>query len=1305
LPTSLESLAMSHQPSFEAQILQHCYGTDRAKLLQLLKKSRRFKNDDKLRLKLTSSISASAEKVATRQQHRPKSQLDESLPFYQHQQELAEAIIANQVTIVCGETGSGKTTQLPQLCIDLGLADLGMIGHTQPRRIAAQSVCNRIAEELKSEVGAAVGYKIRFGDHTSSKGYIKLMTDGILLAEVQNDRLLNQYSTIIIDEAHERSLNIDLLLGYIKQILPKRPDLKVIVTSATIDPERFSTYFNDAPILNISGRTFPVEMRYRAPSQDDRDYNQALIEAVEELTLAGKEDILVFFSGERQIREAADKLSKIFYKDYDILPLYSRLSQGDQQRIFQRHTKKRIVLATNVAETSLTVPGIRYVIDTGLARLSRYSWRSRIQRLPIEKISQASANQRSGRCGRTAPGICIRLYDEDDFDSRPEFTEPEILRTNLASVILQMDGLNLSSINAFDFVESPDSRLINDGYRLLFELQATDKDDQILKLGREIASLPVDPRLAAMLIRGQQLNCLSEALVIVSALSIQDPRDSSVDNRQAAQQKHVVWQDEHSDFLFWINLWAELKQQQTDLSRNQFSKWCKKQFLSYPRIREWQDIHLQLKQQLNRHFEKGKNKFNTTESDPDTIHRAIFAGIPSHIASFDGTDTAKKQFQATRDRQLLIFPGSGLARTTPKWIMAFSLIETTRLFAHGVARFNTQWAMQDAVHLHQYEHYDPHWQARQGRAVAFRNTRIYGLLIEGGKRVNFATVDPVQARELFIQRALVEGDYRTSNPVVRANRQLIDHYQKQEDKHRRRDILISDLQLFQFYDAILPAKIVDAASFEAWFKQESKDITDALLLTEDSLVEQVIDEDDGTGFPTELNLRDQVLQLDYVFDPASEFDGVTVRIPLVLLNQFQSSDFDWLVPGLLKQKIEGLLRSLPRLVRKNFIPVTDFANACFDRLDSRRGNLYQTLQESLHRMTGVQVNRSDWQLGQLDPHLKMHYWLEDHGDCLEQSHSLETLQEKFGSKANQHFEEQVQHDETLTQSGLTNWSFGDWKSTVEIQQKGSVQQGQVIHSYPALVDYEKSVAIELYETTSDAQFYHATGIARLIYLQLSKTIKYLRKNLPKINETSLMYSAIASKAELIEDLILASIFDCFLNGQLPDSDQSFADCLAQNQNQFIDHANKLAELTHQVLTQYRASMSAIASSSLPANHRSDMTEQCGHLVYDGFLRDLSMPNLSRLPAYFQAILKRIANFKQGSTRIEEGHLQVRKFWAQYLQLSESESTLNQADTTKLDQLRWIIEEFRMASFAQPMKTKMPVSEKKVQALISSIQRA
>jgi ATP-dependent helicase HrpA len=741
-----------------------------------LKKFQQSKTDKGQEQNLIDAIANSVERVQQRRQQKPDSRLDQSLPFYDHRDELAEVIKRQQVVIVCGETGSGKTTQLPQLCLDLGLADFGLIGHTQPRRIAAQSVSSRIAEELKTELGAAVGYKIRFSDRSNPAGYIKLMTDGILLAEIQNDRWLNAYSTIIIDEAHERSLNIDLLLGYLKQILPRRPDLKLIITSATIDPERFSQYFDNAPILNISGRTYPVEIRYRAVMADDRDRDRllALTDAVDELMQVAVEDILVFFASERQIREAAEKLSKRYQREYDVLPLYGRLSHNEQQRIFQRHTRRRIVLATNVAETSITVPGIRYVIDTGLVRLSRYSWRSRVQRLPIEKTSQASANQRSGRCGRLAPGICIRLYDEDDFNNRAEFTEPEILRTNLASVILQMNLLKLGSIHGFNFVDSPDSRLINDGFRLLFELHATDENDRILELGRQIANLPLDPRLAAMLIRAQQLDCLNEILVIASALSIQDPRNTQAENRQAAQEKHRVWQHQNSDFLFWLNLWRELQQQKAELTRNQFSRWCAKHYLSYIRVREWQDIYQQLKQQLR----ESKARFNRAQAEDDTIHRCIFTGIPSHIASFDG----EKQFQGTRNRQVAIFPGSDLAKQTPKWIMAFSMIETTRLFAHGVARFNPQWAMQDAEHLHQYEYYEPHWQARQGRVAAYRNTRIYGLLIEGGKRVNFAAIDAKQSREIFIQRALVEGDYQTNIEVIKSNRKLIDQIFVSEPK-------------------------------------------------------------------------------------------------------------------------------------------------------------------------------------------------------------------------------------------------------------------------------------------------------------------------------------------------------------------------------------------------------------------------------------------------------------------------------------------------------------------------------------------
>ncbi len=1146
-----------HQPTFKAQIVQQCYAADRPKLLRLLKKLGASKNNKAKIQSLVDAISDSIQKVQKRHQRKPASNLDQALPFYDHRHELAKAVSNNQVVIVCGETGSGKTTQLPQLCLDLGLADQGFIGHTQPRRIAAQSVSSRIAEELKTKMGEAVGYKIRFNDRSDPSGFIKLMTDGILLAETQNDRWLNQYSTIIIDEAHERSLNIDLLLGYIKQILPRRPDLKLIVTSATIDPQRFSSYFSDAPILNISGRTYPVEIRYRPVTQDDRDRDrqQALVDAIDELMQVAVEDVLIFFPGERQIREAAEKLSKIYQRDYEVLPLYSRLSYSEQQKIFQGHNKRRIVLATNVAETSITVPGIRYVIDTGMARLSRYSWRSRVQRLPIEKISQASANQRSGRCGRLAPGICIRLYDKEDFNARPEFTEPEILRTNLASVILQMNLLKLGSIQAFDFVDSPDSRLINDGFRLLFELCATDQNDRILELGKQIAGLPVDPRLAAMLLRAQQLDCLSEMLVIVSALSIQDPRDTQLEHRQAAQEQHRAWQHQKSDFLFWLNLWRELQQQKSELSRNQFSRWCRKHYLSYMRIREWQEIYQQLKQQLR----DSKFRLNTTVADEDTIHRCIFCGIPSHIASFDG----EKEFQATRGRQVVIFPGSDLAKQTPRWIMAFAMIETTRLYAHGVASFNPQWAMQDAVHLHQYEYYEPHWQPRQGRVAAFRNTRIYGLLVEGGKRVNFAVIDASQAREIFIQRALVEGDYQTTIEVIRSNRKLIDHYQHQEDKHRRRDILISDRQLYEFYDSRLPAEAVDAPSFESWLKQQSKQVVNRLRLGDENLLAEEVRVDSATDFPPEIHIRNQTLKLDYCFDPGSEFDGVTVRIPLVLLNQFKVEDFDWLVPGLLKEKIEALIRRLPGRLRKNFIPVSEFAEACYQRVNSG-AKLYPELQLALQQMTGVEVVATDWQPQAIDRHLNMHYWLEDQDSKVTQSNDFESLQAQYGGRANQDFEQQVQHDGSIARSGLSDWDFDRWQTQVTIR-----QQSQQICAFAALVDYQDSVSIELFETENEANFYHATGIARLIYLQLGPTIKYLKKNLPQINQTALMYSAHASKAELVEDILMASVFACFLSDKLPDSRQEFSDCIAQNEKRFIDQANALAGQANQILILYR----------------------------------------------------------------------------------------------------------------------------------------
>ncbi|NNL06686.1 MAG: ATP-dependent RNA helicase HrpA, partial [Gammaproteobacteria bacterium] len=798
------------KPGYQHQIFQHCALADRGQLLKLLRQTR---NNKQAEQRLIRTIENSVKIVEQRINNRPVVSLNRELPFYQKRDELKQVISDNQVVIVCGETGSGKTTQLPQICIELGLADKGKIGHTQPRRLAARSVTSRIAEELNSRPGEAVGYKIRFTDTTNANSYVKLMTDGILLAEIQNDRWLNEYQTLIIDEAHERSLNIDLLLGYIKTLLPRRPDLKLIITSATIDPERFSRYFNDAPMVTVSGRTYPVEVRYRPvvdEEQKDRDRTEAVMDALDELFRDGPQDTLVFFAGERQIREAAEKINRRFHQ-YEVLPLYARLSNEQQQRIFRQGRQRKIILSTNVAETSLTVPGIHYVIDTGLARISRYSWRAKVQRLPIEKISRASASQRAGRCGRIAAGICIRLYDEEDFNNRADFTEPEILRTNLASVILQMDSLRVGHIRDFEFIEPPDNRLISDGYRLLHELKAVKPDDTVTRLGKMIGRFPVDPRLARMLIRAGDLGCLNEVLIIVAVLSVQDPRDQSQEHRQAANEKFRQWQELKSDFTGWLNLWAEIKRQKKALSRNQFAKWCKKQYLSWLRVREWQDIYQQIREQAR----ELRLYFNTVEADTDLVHRAILSGIPSHIAYLDEDGL----YKTTRGRETTIFPASVLARKTPKWIMAFSLIETGRLYAHVVSVMNPQWAISDLQHLHLYEYYEPHWQEKQGRVAAYRNTRLYGLLIEGGKRVNYASVNKKASRQIFIREALVEGRYRTHVNFIRSNRKLIGFYRGQEERERRRDLLIGDEQIYDFYDQRLPESIVDAVSFEAWAKK------------------------------------------------------------------------------------------------------------------------------------------------------------------------------------------------------------------------------------------------------------------------------------------------------------------------------------------------------------------------------------------------------------------------------------------------------------------------------------------------------
>ncbi len=1271
--------------SYQQQIFDQCAIADRGQLLRLYREYRQQGHTDKLRDKLEKAIAQSLQAVQRRIQAKPNVSLNEALPFYAKREELKKVIEGNQVVIVCGETGSGKTTQIPQICIELGLADRGKIGHTQPRRLAARSVTSRIAEELNTQPGEAVGYKVRFTDTTRPDSYIKLMTDGILLAETQTDRWLNEYQTLIIDEAHERSLNIDLLLGYIKSLLPRRPDLKLIITSATIDPERFSRYFDKAPMVMVSGRTYPVEIRYRPiidEQQKDRDRTQAVMDALDELYKISPQDTLVFFAGERQIREAAEKISKRFHHS-EVLPLYARLTSDQQQRIFRRGGKPKIILSTNVAETSLTVPGIRYVIDTGLARISRYSWRAKIQRLPIEKIAQASANQRAGRCGRVADGICIRLYDEEDFNNRAEFTEPEILRTNLASVILQMDSLKVGSIRDFDFVEAPDTRLISDGYRLLDELQAVKANDQVTRLGKKIARLPIDPRLAAMLIHAGQHNCLAEMLIIVSVLSIQDPRDQSQENRQAANEKFKLWQDEKSDYLGWINLWREINTQKKGLSRNQFARWCKKNYLSWLRVREWQDIYQQLRQQAR----ELKLTLNDSPADPDLIHRSILIGIPSHIAALD----QENQYKSTRGRELMIFPSSVLAKKSPKWIMAFSLIDTSRLFAHVVAGINPQWIMSELQHLHQYDYCEPHWQEKQARVAAYRNTRLYGLLVEGGKRVNYASINKKESREIFIREALVEGRYPTRVEFIRANRKLINLYREQEERERRRDLLIGEQQVFEFYDERLPAECVDGVSFETWAKTLDGDQVRALTLFEQDIL--VADHHkDTSSYPESLSLKNQRLKLSYVFDPSDEADGVSVHIPLALLNQFNDEDFDFLVPGLLEEKVQALIKSLPKQLRKNFIPVPDFAHACIEALDSNRP-FYDQLSSQLQRMTGVRVARQDWQLENIDRHFQMRYCVEENGQTLASGRSLAGLKEDYAERANREFELQVQHDESVSRAGLSDWDFERLPKQVLIKQKGSQ-----IYAFPALVDYQDSVSIELFETEADANFYHATGIARLIALRLTEETRYASKHLPHIDKSALMYVSLGDKQSLIDDIILAGVFDCFLQQGLPRDRAGFEQLIDNHKVDFLGRVNDKAELVFRILGLYREARSRLQQSRLSQAHLDDCWEQCENLVYEGFIRDVDTPYLNRLPVYFQALLKRLDKSELDSRQADKVLPLIRELWQQYVDLSQQE----QVDADKLNQCRWMIEEFRISCFAQPMKTRMPVSENKIRKLFDEL---
>ncbi|TVR66823.1 MAG: ATP-dependent RNA helicase HrpA, partial [Candidatus Competibacteraceae bacterium] len=866
---------------------------------------------------LSAAVEAAAARLGERRAALPVPTFDDSLPINAHREAIAAAIRAHQVIVLCGETGSGKTTQLPKICLSLGLGVAGLIGHTQPRRIAARSVATRIAAELGATVGGQVGYKVRFSDRIGPDTVVKLMTDGILLAETQSDRQLDQYEVIILDEAHERSLNIDFLLGYLKRLLPRRPDLKLIITSATIDPERFSRHFAQAPIIEVSGRTYPVAMRYRpllAADEDerDRDLQQAILDAVDEVWQEGPGDILIFLSGEREIRETAESLRKHHPPNTEVLPLYARLSAAEQNRVFQPRGRPRIVLATNVAETSLTVPGIRYVIDPGTARISRYSPRSKIQRLPVEKISQASANQRAGRCGRVMAGVCVRLYAEEDYQSRPPFTDPEILRTHLAAVILQMSALHLGRPEDFPFVDPPDSRQISDGFRLLFELQAVDEQRRITDLGRQLAKLPVDPRLGRMLLTAQREGCLREALLVVAALAIQDPRERPLDKQQAADEKHRRFRDEHSDFVALLKLWDYYHEQARQLSRNQLRNLCQADFLSFVRMREWHDLHQEL---LGRVTEMGM-RLNEEPAPYANLHRALLTGLLGHL----GLKQEENVYLGARGRNFYLFPGSGLFKKRPRWVMAAELVETTRLFARTVARIEPEWVEGLAGPLLKRSYTEPHWEKRSAQVAATERVTLYGLPIVASRRVNYGPLDPALAREIFIRQALVEGEFHCQAAFFRHNRQLLAELEEMEVRARR-DLTADEEALYQFYAERIPEGIYSGPTFETWRKQAEREQPRLLFLDRAALLADAGPVADGERFPDHLDLDGLQLPLSYRFTPGADDDGVTVTVPLAAVNQVDPKQLDWLVPGLRAERMAALLKSLPKALRRNFVPV------------------------------------------------------------------------------------------------------------------------------------------------------------------------------------------------------------------------------------------------------------------------------------------------------------------------------------------------------------------------------------------------
>ncbi|MFJ5190247.1 ATP-dependent RNA helicase HrpA [Pseudomonas fulva] len=1282
------------------QNLDHAMIADRHRLRRQLHELRKRPDEAKL-AQWAERVQASCAQVTARQQSVPLVRYDDSLPIAAKRDEIKKALAEHQVLVIAGETGSGKTTQLPKICLELGRGSHGLIAHTQPRRIAARSVAARVAEELGTPLGGLVGYQVRFEDQSDANTLVKLMTDGILLAETQHDRFLERYDTIIVDEAHERSLNIDFLLGYLKTLLHRRPELKLIITSATIDLERFSKHFDNAPIIEVSGRTFPVETWYRPltseqdeegnPIEDDLTVDQAILATLDELAQhergqgKGPGDVLIFLPGEREIRDAAEILRKAQLRHTEILPLYARLSPAEQQRIFQPHAGRRVVLATNVAETSLTVPGIRYVIDTGTARISRYSYRAKVQRLPIEAVSQASANQRKGRCGRVEPGICVRLYSEEDFNSRPAFTDPEILRTNLAAVILQMLHLRLGAIDAFPFIEPPDGKAISDGFNLLQELSAVNRENQLTPVGRQLARLPIDPRLGRMLLEGARLGSLQEVLIVTSALSVQDPRERPPERQQAADQAHAQWKDVDSDFAALVNLWRGFEEQRQALTANPLRNWCRKQFLNYLRLREWRDAHRQLAL-ICRELQLTVNK---EPCDYPKLHKAVLSGLLSQI----GHKTEDGDYQGARQRRFWVHPSSGIGRKRPQWVMAAELVETTKLYARVVARIEPDWIEPLAGHLIKKNHFEPHWEKKRGQVVAYEQITLYGLILVGRRPVHFGPIDPATSRELFIREALVGGEIQSRAKCLAANKRLLETLDALEAKARRRDILADEETLYAFYEARLPAEIHQTATFDSWYRMGSQKDPNLLIMREEDVLAREASEVTAAQYPDSLQVGQLRLPLTYHFEPNHPRDGVTVRVPAPLLPSLPGERLEWLVPGLLEAKCVALIRNLPKALRKNFVPVPDFVKAALARMTFGQGALPQALGHELLRMTGARVPDDAWDesVSLVEGHLRMNIEVVDgQGMFLGEGRDLAELTARFAA---------------ASQAALA--VPGDPKSEQPVQAKAfsevkpTAQQkiaGLSMTVYPALVEDNGTVREGRFSTQAEADFQHRRALQRLLLQQLAEPAKFLRGKLPGLTELGLLYRDMGRVDALVEDILLASLDSCILDGEsvLPREGAALAALAERKRGSWAEHAERLARQTLEVLKlwhglQKRFKGKIDLSQAVALN---DIKQQLGNLVYPGFVRETPAVWFKELPRYLRAIELRLE--KLGSQvqkdRVWSGELA--NLWAQYKARADKHAQEGKRDE-QLALYRWWLEEYRVSLFAQQLGTKVPISDKRL----------